>query len=262
MLQSERISTNTSAMMSQSAISHLQRGFHRARNRLAEWRLSSVARAVRHERLTYLSPGKLRRLEAALAAVFSQGTPGDVLEFGVALGGSAIVLAQHARRAHRAFHGFDVFGMIPPPDSDKDDAHSKQRYQVIASGQSKGIDGDSYYGYRQNLFEEVQASFARYGIPVDDHTIVLHKGLFEETWPRYGNRTVAFAHIDCDWYAPVKFCLERVADRLAPGGAIILDDYHDHGGSRTATDEFVSAHDDFTFEDGANAVLRRSQAAA
>jgi O-methyltransferase len=75
---------------------------------------------------------------------------GDVLEFGVALGGSAIVLAGIAGLAHRRFYGFDVFEMIPAPTSEKDDEKSKQRYNLIASGKSEGIGGDLYYGYRNN----------------------------------------------------------------------------------------------------------------
>jgi asparagine synthase (glutamine-hydrolysing) len=225
---------------------------------IAEWRLSPTAQAVRRERLTYLSSLKLQRLEGALSALLSQGTTGDILEFGIALGGSAIVLAQHAEREGRAFHGFDVFGMIPPPNSEKDDARSKQRYEVIAAGESPGIRGDIYYGYRQDLFDQVRASFARHGVPVNGETIVLHKGTFEETWPSYRGNQIAFAHIDCDWYEPVKFCLERVASRMSPGGVIVLDDYHDYGGCRTATDEFLYARGDFTFKDGANPVLTRS----
>lgn len=244
-------------MISRSA-NYIQRGFRGVRTRLAEWQLPPTARAVRRERLTYLSPEKLKRLEHTLVAMLARGVPGDVLEFGVALGGSAIVLAKHASRERRAFHGFDVFGMIPPPTSERDDAKSRQRYEVIATGQSKGIRGDTYYGYRKDLLEEVQASFARHGVPVDGETVVLHKGLFQETWPSYGDRAIVFAHIDCDWYEPVKFCLERVASRLSPGGAIVLDDYHDYGGCRVATDEFLAAHREFTFEDGANVFLKRS----
>lgn len=249
-------------MIPQSAIYYLRRILSRVRERVAEQGLPPTAQAVRRQRLTYLSPQKLKRLEGTLSAVLNEGTPGDILEFGVALGGSAIILAQHATREGRTFHGFDVFGMIPPPTSDKDDAKSKQRYEVIASGQSKGIRGDTYYGYHQGLFDEVRASFARHGVPVNGKTVILHKGLFAETWPGYDGQTIAFGHIDCDWYDPVKFCLEHVAGRISPGGVIILDDYHDYGGCRTATAEFLSDRHDFTLEDGANAILRRSRSPA
>jgi asparagine synthase (glutamine-hydrolysing) len=219
--------------------------------------LSATARSVRRERLTYLSPHKLRRLETALRDVLRRCVPGEVAEFGMALGGSAIVLARMAKTEGRAFHGFDVFGMIPPPTSAKDDEKSRKRYKTIADGASRGIGDDVYYGYRPNLYDEVCRSFIKFGLEIDHATMHLHKGLFEETLPRAGVGRFAFTHIDCDWYDPVRYCLTNVADRLSPGGAILLDDYHDYGGCHVATDEFLQARPDFSFEDGANVILRR-----
>lgn len=220
--------------------------------------LPADARQVRAERITYLSPAKLRRLDAAAQEAMA-ATPGDLLEFGVAMGGSAVLLAKKARAKGRRFAGFDVFAMIPPPTSEKDDAKSKERYEVIASGRSEGLGGDDYYGYKTNLFDEVSETFRRYGVPVDGQDVRLVKGLFEETWPTFPVEAIAFAHIDCDWYDPVKYCLEAVAEKLGPGGVIVLDDYNDYGGCRTATDEFVAARPDFVFENGANAILRRKR---
>jgi len=148
----------------------------------------------------------------------------------------------------------------PAAELGKDDAKSKERYQVISSGQSIGIGGDGYYGYRDDLYESVSGTLARYGRPVDGRSVFLHKGLFAETWPRYARPQVAFAHIDCDWYDPVEFCLNAVLTRLAPGGIIALDDYHDYGGCRAATDEFLGAHPGvFAVDNGPNLILRRVQ---
>ena len=190
-----------------------------------------------------------------LQEVLRLDVPGDVAEFGMALGGSAIVLARHATRRGRGFHGFDVFGMIPPPTSEKDDDKSRDRYRKIAAGESKGLGGDLYYGYRDDLYADARHSFtsrSRTTIQVS-----LHKGLFQETLPNAAIERIAFVHIDCDWYDPVAYCLEGVADRVSPRGAILLDDYHDYGGCRTATDEFLRQRPDFSFEDGENVVLRR-----
>ena len=77
---------------------------------------------------------------------------------------------------------------------------------------------------------------------VDQDRVNLHKGLFQDTWPKAMKtiEQIAFAHIDCDWYEPVKFCLNAIADRIAPGGAIVMDDYNDYVGCRTATREFLT----------------------
>src|ERR671923_1116031 len=77
-------------------------------------RLSRLARAVRRRGLTYLSPRKIARIEGCLDDVTRRRVPGDFLETGVALGGSAIVIAGPPRGG-RGFHGYDVFGVIPPP---------------------------------------------------------------------------------------------------------------------------------------------------
>lgn len=220
--------------------------------------LSPTARQVRRDRLTYLHVFKLRRIEAAMRDLERRQVVGDFLEFGVALGGSSIILAEQARSQGRGFHGFDVFSTIPPPASAKDDEKSKRRYDLIKSGKSTGIGGDEYYGYKDNLFEEVSASFARHGVPVDGKRVRLHKGLFEETWPTAGITRAALAHIDCDWYDPVAYCLSAVAEILTPGGLIILDDYHDYGGARTAVDEFVASRQDFSLRSGPNPLLLKS----
>jgi asparagine synthase (glutamine-hydrolysing) len=218
---------------------------------------SAVARSVRKESLTYLTPLKMRRLEKTVSDVLKGGVAGDVAEFGIALGGSAIVLAWHARHFGRKFHGFDVFGMIPPPASDKDGADSKTRYEMIASGQSEGLKGETYYGYRHDLYGEVCRSFARYAIPVDGSTVQLHKGTFAETISVLTSSPVAFAHVDCDWYDPVRLCLSEIAKRSSVGTAIVIDDYHDWTGCRQATDEFISAHPGFAVENGPNLILKR-----
>jgi asparagine synthase (glutamine-hydrolysing) len=209
----------------------------------AEPRVSSVARAVKRENLTYLPFERLATLEREARRVL-KNVRGDFVEFGLALGGSSIVLAKTCVPSRR-FHGFDVFGMIPPPTSPKDDDVARRRYATIASGKSEGIGGETYYGYREDLLGEVVEAFSRYGLTVDNDAIHLYPGLFQKSWPRACIDRIALAHIDSDWYDPVRFCLEAIVDKLSPEGAIVIDDYADYGGCRTATDEFLAAHHSF-----------------
>lgn len=222
--------------------------------------LPSRARRVKADNLTYLADQKLLSLHREMARIRRDNVPGDFLEFGVALGGSAILMAQECA-SDRSFHGFDVFGMIPAPGHEKDDEKSKARYEEIRSGRSVGLGGDIYYGYRDNLYDEVRASFTRYGLPVDQKRVHLHKGLFSDTWPVAAPNIarVSLAHIDCDWYEPVQFCLNAIAPLMSPHGAIILDDYNDYGGCRTATDEFLTLHRQFRVSrQSGHLVLRRN----
>jgi len=92
---------------------------------------------------------------------------------------------------------------------------------------------------------------------VDGERISLHKGHFEDTLTPGG--PVALAHIDCDWHDPVSLCLERLYPQLSPGGYLILDDYNDYQGCRTAADAFLAGHDDLeVVSSTSNLVLRRS----
>jgi asparagine synthase (glutamine-hydrolysing) len=225
--------------------------------RLAEkyWRstLSATARAVQDARLTYLSAAKLHVLECCLARIEADGIEGDGVEFGVALGGSGIVIARRLA-PHRRFTGYDVFGTIPPPSArDGRDAH--ERYRVIASGRSSGIGGDPYYGYRANLYDTVKANFAAFGVPVDDGRVRLVEGRFEDTVSFADDARVAFAHVDCDWHDPVALCLERTCARLARGGLVVLDDYNDYGGCRTAAQAFLSRRRDMRLLDASHSAV-------
>lgn len=207
-------------------------------------RMSGLARRVWRERLTYLSPVKLFQLEAEMARVKRESIVGDFAEFGVALGGSAILMAT-GLSGRRRFHGFDVFGMIPPPNALEDGEKSVERYNRIKEGQSVGIRGEEYYGYRTDLYEFVQDRLAAYGKPVaSGGDVVLHRGLFEETWPQAQAQIPALSvvHIDCDWYDPVRYCLTVCHGKLSAGGAIIIDDYFAYPGAMKATDEFLAAH--------------------
>lgn len=202
---------------------------------LRNFLLPSIARKVRRDRLTYLSPEKLKSLISFIKQVNINGVEGNVMEMGIALGGSGIVLASYM--GERAFYGYDVFGLIPPPnDADGEDAH--RRFQTIKEGKSRGLKSDVYYGYRDNLLDEVRGNFSRYGYAEDGSRINLVPGLFEDTLSHDGP-PIALAHIDCDWHDPVKLCLERLGPRISVGGFIVLDDYNDYEGCRKATDNFL-----------------------
>lgn len=212
----------------------------RARNRLARLRLPPVAREVRRRQLTYLSDAKLLSLRDIVRRIRREAVEGDFVEYGVALGGSAVYLASETG-GRRRFLGYDVFGMIPAP-GEQDDEKSRARYEVIRSGRSTGLGGAAYYGYQDDLFDRVCKTFEAFGHPVDGTRVILSRGLFEDTVRFAPGDRIALAHIDCDWHDPVKLCLERTDEVLAPGGFMILDDYNDYGGCRKAADRFLTVH--------------------
>jgi Macrocin-O-methyltransferase (TylF) len=190
---------------------------------------------IRSKNLTYLSDKKLASLANTCRSIEESNLSGIFLEAGCALGGSAILVAT-LKRPERPLFIYDVFGMIPPPTKeDTQDVHD--RYEIIVESKSKGIGGDKYYGYEENLYETVQANLTSFGINCEEQSVSLIKGLVQDTMRI--DQPVAFAHVDVDWYEPVITCLKRVFPNLVVGGSIILDDYYDWGGCRKATDEYL-----------------------
>jgi predicted O-methyltransferase YrrM len=197
-------------------------------------RVPPMVRRVQAEALTYLDRLALCELHAAVARAEQDRRPGALIEVGCALGGSALVMAA-ARAPGRPFRVYDVFGMPPgPSEGDGPDVHA--RWAEIAGGRSEGIGGRTYYGYVDNLLERVAETFRAHGFHPGHDGIELVPGLVQDTLGDTG--PVAVAHVDCDRYASVMTCLERIAPRLVPGGVMIVDDYDSKSGCRRAVDEY------------------------
>ena len=199
---------------------------------------------VRQEKLTYLDVSALADLCERVAQVQRDGREGIIIEAGCALGGSAVVIAA-VKEPSRPFYVYDLFGMIPPP-SERDGRDAHERYALIANHRTGGIKGDEYYGYQQDLFDRVKATFTRLGYPIEEHNIHMVQGLFEDTLEV--TQPVVLAHLDCDWYDSVLTCLQRIEPRLIQGGALIIDDYDDWSGCRAAVDDyFAGRQSEFDF---------------
>jgi asparagine synthase (glutamine-hydrolysing) len=208
--------------------------------------------SIRKDHLTYLTEQRLDRIASACASVENSGIPGIFIEAGCALGGSSILITSLKNQA-RPMIIYDMFGLIPPPTW-QDPAEVHERYKIIAEGKSPGIGGDLYYGYLDNLMEVVRANFIKFGLDCEKNSVSFVRGLIQETMNI--NSPVAFAHIDVDWYEPVLTSLMRIFPNLSVGGSIIIDDYHDWGGCRKATDEYLTTvAGQFTADDHAGSLM-------
>lgn len=217
--------------------------------------LTSRLTAVRDDHLTFLTAEQLGSLVSCVLETEASGREGILVEAGTAQGGSAIAMAM-AKDPSRPLRVYDVFGLIPPP-SEADGADVLQRYEKITAGKARGLAEDQeYYGYRADLLGEVAASFARHGVPTDEHRVELVQGLFQDTIT--GDEPIALAHVDGDWYESTMTCLTRLAPRLVPGGRIVVDDYYTWSGCRTAVDEYFADRPEFRVEMRAKVhVIRR-----
>lgn len=206
---------------------------------------------IRLQNLSYLSIKKLISIAEACYDLETEKIPGIFVEAGCALGGSSILIAS-LKDDSRTQYVYDVFDMIPPP-SDEDPSEVHERYNEIKKGESEGINGDLYYGYREDLLKIVKENLREFGIDREQQNVKLIKGLIEETMEI--DSPVAFAHIDVDWYGPVKVCLQRLTPKLVTGGVLILDDYNDWGGCKKATDEyFEDKIENFIWDDSAGSL--------
>lgn len=214
-----------------------------------------LARRILSNRLTFLDIDALLDLRARVRQIERARVPGSFIEAGCALGGSAIMITASKDPA-RGFALHDVFGLIPPP-SEVDGDDVRERYEVIRAGAAEGFDGDTYYGYQDDLKDRVTQSFTSFDLPVSQNSVNLVEGLFEDTLKPTG--PVALAHLDCDWYESVKVCLDRIWPVLSAGGAIVIDDYEAWHGCRVAVDEFLRDHPDCQVENRARVHLIKPQ---
>lgn len=194
----------------------------------------SIEARIISKGLTYLSMQPLLTLGNIVKEIEVQEIKGVFIEAGCALGGSAIQIASKKAKG-RKLKVYDTFEMIPAP-SEKDGPDVHERYQIIISGESKGINGGLYYGYRKDLKEFVHKNLLSFGFNAVENEIELIEGLFEEKMVI--NEPVAFAHVDCDWYDSVSYCCEQIVPHLAIGAVIVFDDYFVYSGCKKAVDEY------------------------
>ena len=160
---------------------------------------------------------RLRGLYDAVRYVEENQIPGDIVECGVALGGSAAMMGLALRGANRQIWLFDTFEGLPAPNNNDPD------YNIA----------NHYVGSCKGELQEVMASFDGLGLKA---TPV--KGLFQDTLPRAEVKQIAVLHLDGDWYDSTKICLKTLYDRVSIGGVVQLDDYGFWKGCSTAVREF------------------------
>ena len=119
---------------------------------------------------------------------------GLFLEFGVYNGSSINILSK--LRPNKIFHGFDTFTGLPE-DWDLGD---------------KKIKAGHFYLEK---------------MPNVEKNVILHKGLFEDTIPKWQKKyreKISFINIDCDLYSSTKTVLEHLNSQIVKDTIIRFDD--------------------------------------
>jgi len=175
---------------------------------------------------TMLNHSRAHSLYEGVRQVVARDIPGDIVECGVARGGSAALMAlalgdQKQNARSRKIFAFDTFAGLPPPTIDDPDYELARHW----TGKCRGDEA------------EVRALFHELGVADITECI---KGTFRETLPRWESGPIALLHLDGDWYESIRVCLEQLWDRVSPGGIVQVDDYGAWAGARKAVDEFIA----------------------
>ena len=158
-----------------------------------------------------------------------QAPVGPIVEVGAYQGGSAKFVAESFRARGQAPHFYvcDTFSGHARTDDARDDIRHRTRGKFLDTSAARV--GEYLAGYPN---------------------VELVVGDILETAPARFASVPAFAlvHVDVDVYPPTEFCLRFFAPRLAPGALLVVDDYGftTCPGAKTAVDEFVAAHREFT----------------
>lgn len=176
--------------------------------------------------LTMVGRQRLHNFRTLIERALDEGVPGDILEAGVWRGGASIlaraVLASRGATDRRVIVA-DSFAGLPPPS---------EQFPADA-----GADFHTHPELAVSL-EQVWANFRRFGL-LDDQVVFL-EGWFRDTMPRVEAEALAVLRLDGDMYESTFVPLVHLYDRVAPGGWVIVDDYHLMAACREAVGDFLA----------------------
>ncbi len=154
-----------------------------------------------------------------------KGVDGTIVECGVAVGHSLMVLATLSELTgnDRVLYGFDSFEGFPLPGAEDASERNLQAGEFAVPP-----------ALVSRVFED--AGFSSTYIR---QKVRLIKGFFDASLPGF-DQDIALLNLDCDLYESYRACLENLYPRLLPGGVVLFDEYEDENfpGAARAIDEF------------------------
>jgi O-methyltransferase len=184
-------------------------------------RAARLWRQLREEGFTLIESRRARALNRLAQRCERAGIPGALVDCGCYNGGSSVMMSTGAPT--REVWAFDSFEGLPEA-SDRDPDRARGWAGVLKASEDR-----------------VREAFERFASPERLHVV---KGWFQDTFPSTAPEIdqVAVLHADGDWYESVRLTLETFYPKVAPAGFVVIDDYNDWEGAKTATDEYRAAH--------------------
>ncbi|CEO34743.1 CalS11 [[Clostridium] sordellii] len=201
------------------------------KNNVLEYNETNISNSWDYENGFYLtSPVNRMGKQLAQYELYKKivNIPGEILEFGVYKGASIIRFATYRELLENTYYrkiiGFDIFGEFPKTDND-DDNKFIQRFEEQGGN---GISKEALEDFIKNK---------------NINNIELIKGNVFDTLDEFLEKNkqikISLLHLDLDVYKPTKFILEKLYERMVPGGIIVFDDYGTVKGATDAIDEFL-----------------------
>ena len=164
---------------------------------------------VKAERKSLLSHGDMCQIVSAVHA--TRAIPGDMVEFGVAYGASARLIAEYG--GGRTLHLFDTFQGLPQPG-----VHDSGRF---------------YEGSYSCSLESVRKYLT--GLPCR-----YYEGFFPGTAGALEDGVFSFVHLDVDLYQSTLEGLKFFYPRMSRGAILISHDFQSAAGVDKAFGEFFA----------------------
>lgn len=150
---------------------------------------------------------------------------GDVVECGVGMGTTFVMLAYLAGSDRRRLRGFDSFAGFPEPTE-----HDRS-WRNPQAGEWKVNPEDIWNRLRES------------GIPDEfpDLSITISPGLLAEMLPKEPPYEIAFLHLDVDLYASYRDGLQYLFPRVVPGGIVLFDEYREYSSQHPNEEKWPGA---------------------
>jgi len=171
---------------------------------------------------------RLRNLRDLAQRAIDEKIPGDFIETGVWRGGCCILMRGIIainEIGDRKVWVCDSFEGLPPPDLDQYPKEEKMNFAVF---QELAVS-----------VEEVKRNFELYGFLDDQVKFV--KGFFKDTLRHIESEKFALLRLDGDLYESTMDALVPLWPQLAPGGFVIVDDYHVIPACKDAVHDYLDA---------------------
>lgn len=188
---------------------------------------------------TGISKNRAFALMQAIRYIIDNKIPGDFVEFGVAKGGSAMLIALTLRSLgveDRDIYLYDLFGERPKYsewDVEIESGKSvRDYYDLVDKGDKQAAMNWEFYSAKEVLKNLRTTGYV-------ESKIHLIQGDVCETLNTFSHNQVALMRLDTDFYDSTKHELTTLYPKLVDRGVVIIDDYGHWQGARKATEEFL-----------------------